>query len=188
MFRKVLPGILGGWIAVGVYAFRRMPGPMAVLVLTIAGTLFLPEVQSTPNNADAPEAVGVPLIKLTKYNVISYALLAGSLMCDRRRWSQVQPKWFDLPMAAWCLAPLFASLTNDLGLYDGGAGVLGRLVMWGVPYWMGRLYLGSRDGMLAWAAALVIGGLIYVPLCAFEVRFSPQLHNWIYGFHPHDFK
>jgi hypothetical protein len=92
MFRKLLPGILGGWIVVGVLAFRRLPGPIAVLVLTVLGTLFLPEVQSTQNNADAPEAVGVPLVKLTKYNVISYAMLAGSLVCDRRRWAQVQPR------------------------------------------------------------------------------------------------
>jgi hypothetical protein len=188
MFRKLLPGILGGWIVVGVLAFRRLPGPIAVLVLTVLGTLFLPEVQSTQNNADAPEAVGVPLVKLTKYNVISYALLAGSLVCDRRRWAQVQPRWFDLPMAAWCLAPFFASITNDLGVYDGGAGILSRLMLWGVPYWMGRLYLGTREGLLAWTVALVLGGLIYVPFAMFEVRMSPQLHVWVYGFFPHDFK
>lgn len=188
MLRKLINGILGGWILVGVLAFRRLPPPIAVLVLTVIGTLFLPEVQANQQNADAPEAVGVPLIKLTKYNVISYAMLAGSLVCDRKRWSQVQPRWFDLPMVAWCLAPFFASITNDLGVYDGGAGVLSRIVMWGVPYWMGRLYLANREGMLAWVAALVLGGLIYVPLCLFEVRMSPQLHLWVYGFHPHDFK
>jgi hypothetical protein len=188
MLRKLLPGILGGWIVVGVLAFRRLPGPIAVLVITVIGTLFLPEVQSTQNNPDAPEAVGVPLVKLTKNNVISYALLLGSFVCDRRRWAQVQPRWYDLPILAWCLAPFFASITNDLGVYDGGAGILSRIVMWGVPYWMGRLYLSSREGLLAWSVALVIGGLIYIPLAVFEVRMSPQLHVWVYGFFPHDFK
>jgi uncharacterized YccA/Bax inhibitor family protein len=51
MFRKLLPGILGGWIVVGVLAFRKLPGPIAVLVITVVGTLFLPEVHSTQNNA-----------------------------------------------------------------------------------------------------------------------------------------
>ncbi|MBD2750171.1 hypothetical protein IC232_26245 [Microvirga sp. BT688] len=29
--------------------------------------------------------------------------------------------------------------------------------------------------------------LIYAPLMLLEVRLSPQLHRWVYGFHPHDF-
>ena len=33
----------------------------------------------------------------------------------------------------------------------------------------------------------VLGGLIYVPLCLFEVRMSPQLHNMVYGFAQHSF-
>ena len=36
--------------------------------------------------------------------------------------------------------------------------------------------------------ALVLGGLIYVPFALLEVRISPQLHIWLYGFFPHDFK
>src|SRR5439155_21163091 len=32
-----------------------------------------------------------------------------------------------------------------------------------------------------------IGGLVYVPLCWFEVRMSPQLHVWVYGVRHHAF-
>jgi len=30
---------------------------------------------------------------------------------------------------------------------------------------------------------ILIGGLIYVPLCLFEIRMSPQLHKFFYGYH-----
>jgi hypothetical protein len=56
-----------------------------------------------------------------------------------------------------------------------------------VPYWCGRLYLGDRVGLRAAAAAVVLGGLVYVPLCLIELRLSPQLHHWVYGYHQHEF-
>jgi hypothetical protein len=35
---------------------------------------------------------------------------------------------------------------------------------------------------------LIIAGLLYSLLELFEVRFSPQLHTWIYGYFPHSFE
>ena len=35
--------------------------------------------------------------------------------------------------------------------------------------------------------SIFIGGLLYVPLCLFEIRMSPQLHKLVYGFHQHIF-
>lgn len=35
---------------------------------------------------------------------------------------------------------------------------------------------------------LVLALLIYLPLVLFEIRFSPQLHNYLYGFYPHSLK
>ena len=34
---------------------------------------------------------------------------------------------------------------------------------------------------------LVVAGLIYSLPMLFEVRMSPQLHTWIYGYFPHSF-
>jgi hypothetical protein len=33
----------------------------------------------------------------------------------------------------------------------------------------------------------VVGGVVYAFLALVEIRFSPQLHNWIYGYHQMDF-
>ena len=73
------------------------------------------------------------------------------------------------------------------GLYDGFAQVADTALIWGVPYWLGRVYLADRDALRDLAVGLVLGGVLYVPLCLVETRVSPQLHRWVYGFHQHSF-
>ena len=34
---------------------------------------------------------------------------------------------------------------------------------------------------------LIIAGLVYSVPMLFEIRLSPQLHNWIYGYYPSQF-
>ena len=78
-------------------------------------------------------------------------------------------------MLAWCVCPLFSSLTNDeLGLYDGFSETLDQTLAWGVPYFMGRLYLGDAAGLRAdLVVGVVLGGLLYIPLCLYEMRATP---------------
>lgn len=73
------------------------------------------------------------------------------------------------------------------GLYDGLAQVVDTALIWGVPYWLGRMYLADRDALRDLAVGVVLGGVLYVPLCLVETRVSPQLHRWVYGFHQHSF-
>jgi hypothetical protein len=76
-----------------------------------------------------------------------------------------------------------SSVTNDLGPYDGMSAVLSQTVTWGIPYFLGRVYLNSLSGMKELATGIFMGGLVYVPICLFEIRFSPQLHLLLYGGH-----
>src|SRR5262249_17761958 len=114
--------------------------------------------------------------------------LLGVAIFDTRRLISFRPGWADLPMGIWCVCPLFSSITNDLGAYDGFSSVYYQTVTWGVPYLLGRIYLTDLLGMFELAVAVFLGGLIYVPLCVIEIRFSPQLHTWVYGFHQHSFE
>jgi hypothetical protein len=34
---------------------------------------------------------------------------------------------------------------------------------------------------------MVVGGLLYLPLCLFEMQMSPRLHSIVYGYHQHSF-
>jgi hypothetical protein len=64
---------------------------------------------------------------------------------------------------------------------------LDQVVTWGMPYFLGRLYLSDLVGMRDLAMAIFMGALSYIPFCLLESRMSPQLHRWVYGFHAHDF-
>src|SRR5208283_5202460 len=90
-------------------------------------------------------------------------------------------QWFDLPMVFWCIIPLIASLTNQLGAYDGLSGVFTAIVHWGSPYLVGRLYLGERDGLRELGIGSVIGGIAYILPIILELRLSPILKFWVYG-------
>jgi len=61
-----------------------------------------------------------------------------------------------------------------------------QTITWGLPYLSGRIYFSSPQGQRQLALGMLAGGLIYVPLCLWEIRMSPQLHATLYGFHQHD--
>src|SRR6266545_4824883 len=56
-----------------------------------------------------------------------------------------------------------------------------------MPYLIGRIYFNDLESLRELAIAIFVGGLIYLPLCWIEMRLSPQLHVWVYGFHQHSF-
>ena len=73
------------------------------------------------------------------------------------------------------------ALYNGLGLYDGLSGMLGQILLWGLPYLVGRLYFSNLEGLRVFTVAMVIGGLLYVLPCHWEMRMSPHLLRPIYG-------
>ncbi|MEO0530270.1 MAG: hypothetical protein AAF266_06790, partial [Planctomycetota bacterium] len=62
-----------------------------------------------------------------------------------------------------------------------------QFLVWAIPYGIGRTFFNTPAALRDVATALVVGGLIYLPLCLAEVRLSPQLNNWVYGFHQNQF-
>jgi hypothetical protein len=56
-----------------------------------------------------------------------------------------------------------------------------------IPFQLGKiLFRRSMDGKDL-LKALVIAILVYTPLILIELKMSPQLHNWIYGYRQHSF-
>jgi len=72
-------------------------------------------------------------------------------------------------------------------VYDGFSEIVRAFIGWGLPYLIGRVYFNDLESLQELAVGIFIGGLIYIPFCWFEVRFSPQLHKWVYGFRQHSF-
>ena len=116
--------------------------------------------------------------------------MIGAALFDLDRILRFRPKWVDIPMFLFCWSPLVTSLLNGIngiGIYDGLSMVLGQIVSWGLPYLIGRIYFFDMEGMRELAVGMFVGGIIYIPLCWLEMRMSPQLHVWVYGYHQHAF-
>lgn len=166
------------WIPLVLYLFNQLPVQRALVLSFIGAWLFLPQ-------ASFP-LVGLP--DLTKMSATCYGILLATVIFDAKRFQLFQWSWIDLPIVIWCLCPIASSLTNGLGIYDGFSQALNQTVTWGFPYFLGRLYLGNLNGLKQLAIGIIIGGILYVPLCLLETRLSPQLHRWIYGYHAHSFE
>ena len=166
--------IMIAWLPIVFYLFNRFKTQEAVIISFIVAWLFL------------PQRAGFSFLGLPDYERMSatvYSILAATIIYDVQRFRNFSFSWIDLPMLVWCICPLFSSLSNDLGLYDGISETLYQAVAYGGPYFLGRIYLNNLDSLRKLATGIFISGLIYVPLCLYEIRFSPQLHRIIYGYH-----
>ncbi|WP_013321991.1 hypothetical protein [Gloeothece verrucosa] len=166
------------WLPITFYLFTRFSPRTAVIMSFIGGLLFL------------PQSAGFKLPLIPDYQgmvATCYGIILGVIIYDIKTLARFQFQWIDLPMLVWCICPMFSSLSNDLGAYDGFNATLTQTTEWGLPYLLGRLYLNNLAGLKELAMNIIKGGLLYVPLCWFEFRFSPQLHRIVYGYHPHQF-
>jgi hypothetical protein len=161
-----------GWIPFVLLLFALLPARRAVIGGILLGWLLLPE-------AKYPLA-GLP--DYTKLSAIPIVVFAGALLFDRRSFRALRPRWVDLPMLVWCFCPAAASLSNGLEWYDAASATLAHVIIWGLPYVLGRVYCSDVAGLTELAIGIVVAGLVYVPLCVFEIYRGPLLHALVYGF------
>jgi len=169
--------VLLGWFPAVVSLFTFMRPRRAVIAGFLIAWMFLPVAEY--------QFRAMP--ELNKMTVTSISLLLGVMIFDTSRLINFRPKWYDLPMLAFCLAPIASSVSNGLGAYDGLSESFRLLLRWGIPYLIGRMYFNTLEGMRELALGLFIAGLIYIPFCLYEIRMSPQLHSLVYGYHQHSF-
>ncbi len=162
------------WLPVALYLFRRFSPRKAVVICFIVAWLFL------------PQRAGYLLPGLPDYDRISatcYSILLATVLFDSQRLKSFKFSWLDLPMLIWCVCSFITSVDNGLGAYDGVSNVLTKIVRYGIPYFIGRIYLNDLAGLRLLAMGMFISGLVYAPLCWFESFMSPQLHRMVYGYH-----
>jgi hypothetical protein len=195
-------GVLLLWLVlVPLASLARVPIHRVLIAAFVLGLLFLPMVGEGMNpgedGAFAPLAIpGLTSLSLTKYKAISLAALLAvlfHLFHSGERLPRGRLSWVDLPMIVWCLCPI-PSVLGAPPPPDGSSEWTAALsqslttcLLWGVPYFIGKFYFGSLDRLRDLAVVFVLGGVLYVPFCLYEVRMSPQLHNMVYGFVQHDF-
>jgi len=122
---------------------------------------------------------------LPSYNkefAISVGALLAALAFDPGPLSRLRLQWFDLfVLVAWAGWGI-SSLTNGLGIQE-------ALLMWwyygmiaGIPYFLGRCYLVGPTALLDLAITIVAGTMVYAVGAIIEMRMSPQITQWVYGF------
>lgn len=173
----LVPIAMYGWIPVLLFLFVALPPRRAVIAAFITGWLFLPEARFL--------IAGLP--DYTKMSATTSGILLATILFDFERITRLRPAWIDIPTAIFVLCPFLSSINNGLGPYDGVSATLDRMVEWGFPYLIGRVYFTDARAIKELAIGIVIGGLVYVPLCLWEIRMSPQLHATLYGFSPSPF-
>jgi hypothetical protein len=179
--------VLASWIPLTVLAFMALRPARAAIVVWLGGMLFLPENVYF----DAPL---VPPIG--KHETAALCALVGLLVCSRRQLRAAR-LGHGSDVFLLLLVPVVAAtvLTNreplvfgslmlpGLGLRDLVAMLIRTLVYTVTPYLVGRLAVASSRDARMLARTLLGFGVVYAALILFEMRFSPNLHRWVYGFH-----
>ena len=105
---------------------------------------------------------------------------------------------FKLLLLLVVATPFFTVLTNKealyygptylsgLRLYDSFSMVLEALVVV-LPFLLARRYLATPQAHVTLMRVLCLAALAYSLLALFEIRMSPQLNRWVYGFFPSSF-
>ena len=181
-------------IPVMVGLFFVMRPVRAALAVALGAEMFLPEWVT----------LKVPLMPpFDKHNLPYLCILVACLLrCPGRVTKLPRERWM-LVMALLLLAGgVLTSLTNGdtlilgtngqvvipgLNLKDGFYMGISEFLCTLLPLYLGYALLRKSEDFEDLVAGLAIAGMVYVPFVMIELRMSPQMHRWIYGYAQHDF-
>ena len=137
---------------------------------------------------------------IDKITVANFCAFAGCLMFARGKAPRISNGFglVEILLFVYILSPILTSQLNPddifignrfipgVGLYDSLSAAESALITL-VPFILGRRFLRAPEDCRAISVILAIAGLCYSVPLLFEVRFSPQLHFWVYGYYPTDF-
>lgn len=157
--------------------FRALSLQWAVAITVVGGYLYLP-------------ILSIPIAGLPDYSkpmAISVALVIGLII---RKGANLRPtslRWWDVIYLISLLSLPLSYLFNGYPLYNALSALFTRTMIWGVPYWVGRVTYQTPKSVRVLLLCVVIASLTYLPLCLWEVRMSPHLHLQVYGSFQHSF-
>jgi hypothetical protein len=71
--------------------------------------------------------------------------------------------------------------------HDVVSGAVQSILYWWPPFFLGRALYRKPEDLKNLFVIMAAAGLAYVPFLLIEMRMSPQLNMWIYGFHQTEF-
>lgn len=179
------------WPVVMIVLFRRMPPARAFVWSILGGYLFLPPVASF-DPPMIPELDKMSIPALTAWLIVTLGLGQRVALLPASVTGRVL-------VVLFLLAPFATAFGNPDPVYAGGGRVLPGISLYDalssvirqgfvlMTFAMARHLLATSDDLREALRALVVAGLIYSVPMLLEVRLSPQLNIWIYGFFQHSF-
>ena len=177
------------WPAVTLLLYRTRPVAQATLWAILGAQLILPPFLSYKFQM-------IP--SLDRDSISSFAALFGCFFIAQRRIKFLNRLGLAEVLILICIfSPVVTSLLNTdpvlsggtvlpgVGIYDGLSAALSQFIML-LPFFLGRQFLRTSADNVEIFRTLVIAGLIYTLPMLFELRMSPILNIWIYGFSPGD--
>lgn len=171
--------------------YRRLPADRALIWSLILGFLFLPE---------PPAGFDLPLMPpLDKHNIpVLTAFLVAQWRYGKAGPILPQSGFGKVLLLTFVFSPIFTVLNNEEQVFFGQVGLPGlgikdaialilQQILLVLPFVTARQYLRSGGSLREILRALMIGGLVYSLLMLIEIRLSPQLNLWVYGYFQHDF-
>jgi hypothetical protein len=178
------------WPIVALWLYQTRPIGRATLWTILGAQLLLPV-------GAAIKFQGIP--QFDKISIPNLAALIGCLLVLRRPlriWSG--SGLAGILILIYLIAPFITAELNGDPIvlenrtlpgeshYDALSAVVGQLLFL-VPFFLGRELLRSSADNEEILRVLVIAGLLYSLPMLFELRMSPQLHRWFYGYHASEF-
>ena len=178
------------WPLVSILIYRLRPFSEATAWTILGALLLLP----------SQFAIKVPMIPaIDKSSVSVLSALVGCLFfAPRPARIASGPGLAEVLIVTFLLGPVITSVLNNdvivvgdrvlpgVGVYDGVSALLSQTISF-LPFFIGRRFLGRSSDPETILGVLAIAGLFYSLPMLFEIRFSPQLSNWIYGYFPSSF-
>lgn len=207
--------VLFSYPLVVIVLFRRLPLPQALVWSIMGGYLFLPEhteidlpLLPALDKVLIPSLVAAIMCWLTPPPLQPRRATrdaAGSSPPARRprpkgkEEKSFRHNWIaNLCLLMLFVTPIGISMTNNdivvagprviagIRTYDIFSMMLNTAVMV-LPFLLARRHLATQEAHVQLLRAFVAAGLVYSLLILIEIRLSPQLHRWLYGFHAHLF-
>lgn len=166
-----------------------LPVEEAAVSSMFAGYLLLPSATS----------VNIPL--LPPLDKTSIPAVSTFILCWMKGGQTAPPKKSAIVYCLallFILAPICTSFDNSYELRIGDRSLPGLYpldaakmsfenLLTLLPFFVAMRFLSSDRGRSLLLRAFPVAGILYSAPMLFEVRFSPQLHRWVYGFFPHSF-
>jgi hypothetical protein len=176
------------WIPISLWFYRRYPFKVALLINFVGGWAILPAANYTATSQPMPYWIlGTSLESnyfFTKATIVGFSGILAVFLLDRAAFKRFRLTVWDLPLGMWLIAPMLSAIANPGNYREGLTGELYQLLAWGSPYLIGRLYFTDTKSLRLAAKAFVIGGLVYIPFCLFEIIRGPQIYVRLYGYQP----